>query len=52
MDNLGDGDHQLLVVVRSLQQNGSLAVDYFECVVPLLPFVTCIMFQQLFYFQD
>ena len=29
-DNLGDVDHQLWVVVDSLQQNGSVAVDYFE----------------------
>ena len=33
-DNLGDGDHQLNVVVNSLPQNGSVAVDYFEYVVP------------------
>ena len=43
-DNLGHGDHQLLVYVNSLQQNGSVAVDYFEYVVPLLHFVTRIVF--------
>ena len=50
-DNLGDGDHQLWVVVNSLQQNGSVAVDYFEYVVPLLHFVTRSMFQQSYCFQ-
>ena len=44
-DNLGDGDHQLWVVVNSLQQNGSVAVDYFEYVVPLLHFVTRFVLQ-------
>jgi len=29
-DNLADGDHQLFVYVNSLQQNGTVAVDYFE----------------------
>ena len=29
-DNLGDDDHQFYVFVGSLQQNGSVAVDYFE----------------------
>ena len=32
-DNLGDGDHQLYVHVISLQQNGSVAVDYLEYVL-------------------
>ena len=50
-DNLGDGDHQLLVYVNSLRQNGSVAVDYFEYAVPLLHFVTRSVFQQEFYFQ-
>ena len=50
-DNLGDGDHQLWVVVNSLQQNGSVAVDYFEYVVPLLHLVTGIVFQQNVCFQ-
>ena len=50
-DNLGDGDHQLWVVINSLQQNGSLAVDYLEYVVPLLQLVTGIVFQQDFCFQ-
>ena len=50
-DNLGDGDHQLNVVVNSLPQNGSVAVDYFEYVVPSLHFVTRIVFQQDFCFQ-
>ena len=45
-DNLGDGDHQLSVWINSLQQNGSVAVDYFEYVIPLLQFVTRIVFQQ------
>ena len=47
-DNLGDGDHQLWVYVNSLQQNGSVVVDYFEYVVSLLHFVTRIVFQQDF----
>ena len=47
-DNLEDGDHQLWVVVGFLQQSGSVAVDYFEYVVPLLHFVTKIVFQQDF----
>ena len=49
--NLGDGDHQLWVYVNSLAQNGSVAVDYFVYVVPLLHFVTRIVFQQDFCFQ-
>ena len=48
VDNLGDGDHQLWVVINSLQQNGSVAVDYLEYVVPLLNFVTGFVFQQDF----
>jgi len=32
--NLEDGDHQLFVYVISLQQNGTVAVDYFEYVPP------------------
>ena len=44
-DNLGDGDHQLWVVVNSLQQNGSVAVDYFEYVISLLHLVTRIVSQ-------
>ena len=51
VDNLGDGDHQLWVVVNSLQQNGSVVVDYFEYVAPLLQFGPRIMFQQDFCFQ-
>ena len=51
-DNLGDGDHQLYMYVNSLQQNGSVAVDYVEYVVPLLQCVTGIVFQQKFRFQD
>ena len=51
MDNLQDGDHQLFVTIGSLEQGGFLAVDYFEYVVPLLLFVTCITFQQPFCFQ-
>jgi hypothetical protein len=31
-DNLRDGDHQLYVYVNSLQQNGDVAVNYFEYV--------------------
>ena len=50
-ENLGDGDHQLFMNVTSLQQNGSVAVDYFEYVVPSLYFVTRTVFQQYFYFQ-
>ena len=33
-DNLGDSDHQLYLSVSSLQQNGSVAVDYLEYVLP------------------
>ena len=51
-DNLEDRDHQLWVVVNSLQQNGSVAVDYVEYVVPLLHLVTGIVFQQNFCFQS
>ena len=47
-DNLEDGDHQLWVVVGFLQQNGGVAVDYFEYVVPFLHFVKKIVFQQDF----
>ena len=50
-DNLGDGDHQLYVYINSLQQNGSVAVDYFEYVLPLLHFITRIVFQQFCCFQ-
>ena len=50
-DNIADGDHQLLVYVDSLEENGSLTVDYLEYVVPLLHFVTRIAFQQYFCFQ-
>ena len=50
-DNLGDGDHQLWVVVNSLQQNGSVAVDHFEYVLHLHHFVTRNVFQQFCYFQ-
>ena len=49
--NLEDGDHQLYVYVYSLAQNGSVAVDYFVYVVPLLHLVTRIVFQQDFCFQ-
>ena len=34
-DTLGDDDHRLSVYIYSLQQNGSVAVDYFEYVVTL-----------------
>ena len=50
VDNLGDGDHQVLVYANSLQQNGIVAVDYFEYVLPLLHVVTRIVFQQDFCF--
>src|SRR5258706_2668397 len=50
-DNLGDGDHQLFVYIISLQQNGSVAVDYFEYVIPLLHFVTGNLFRQSYSFQ-
>ena len=50
-DYLGDGDHQLLVNVTSLQQNGSVAVDYFEYVVPLLHFSIRAVLQQDICFQ-
>ena len=50
-DTLGDGDHQFYLVVGSLQQNGSVAVDYIEYVLPLLHFVTRIVFQQFCCFQ-
>ena len=50
-DNLGDGDHQLWVLVNSFEENGSLAVDYLEYVIPLPHFVTKIAFQQYFCFQ-
>ena len=36
-DNMGDEDHQLLVNIESLAQNGTVVVDYFECVAPLCP---------------
>ena len=51
VDNLVDGDHQFLVYVNWFEENGSLAVDYLEYVVPLLHFVTKIAFQQYFCFQ-
>lgn len=35
-ENLGDGDHQLFVYIISLEQNGTVAVDYFEYVIPLV----------------
>ena len=50
-DNLGDGDHQLYLSVSSLQQNGSVAVDYLEYVLPLLQSVPGVVFQQLCCFQ-
>ena len=50
-DNLGDDDHQLLVHINSLPQNGSVVVDYFEYVVPLLHFVTRIVLQQVSAFR-
>ena len=46
-DNLGDGDHQLWVLVALLPQNGSVAVDYLEYVLPLLHFVTRDVLQQV-----
>ena len=50
-DYLGDGDHQLLVNITSLQQNGSVAVDYFEYVIALLYFAIRAVLQQEFCFQ-
>ena len=50
-DNLKDSDHQLLVNVKSLKQDGTVAVDYFEYVVPLLHFVTRTVYQQPCCFQ-
>jgi len=47
-DNFGDGEHQLWVVVNSLQQNGSVVVDYFEYVFPFLCCVVEIVFQRSF----
>jgi len=51
-----EGDHQLLVYINSLQQNGTVngtvAVDYFEYVVPLLHSVTVISLQRPYCFQD
>ena len=47
-NNLGDGDHQLSAFVKGLPQNGSVAIDYFEYVVPLL---TRTVFQQDVGFQ-
>ena len=41
-DHLGDGDHQFYLLIGSLPQNGSVAVDYFEYV---LHFVTRYAFQ-------
>ena len=49
--NFGDGDHQLLVSVNSLPQNGSVAIDYFEYVVSLPHSVTRIVLQKDFCFQ-
>jgi hypothetical protein len=46
-----DGDHQLLVFINSLQQNGTVAVDFFEYVVPSHHSVIIIVFYQLFCFQ-
>lgn len=37
VENLKDGDHQLLFLVNSVQEQGSVMVDYFEYVVPLTP---------------
>jgi len=37
---LEDGDHQFNILFEVPGPNGSLAVDYFEYVVPLLHFVT------------
>jgi hypothetical protein len=45
-DNLGDGDHDLFVLINSLQPNGTIAVDYIEYVILLLPFFTITVFQQ------
>ena len=50
-ENLEDGDHQLYMLVGSLQQNGSVAVDYLEYVLPSLHFVTRAVFQQFCCFQ-
>jgi hypothetical protein len=35
-ETMEDGDHQLLGSIESLQQNGSITLDYFECVVPCM----------------
>ena len=43
-DNLGDGDHQLFVYIISLEQNGTVAVDYFEYAIALLQSVTRVIF--------
>ena len=51
VDNLGDGDHQLFMEVASPQQYGSVAVDYFEYVVPSLYIVIRTVSQQHFCFQ-
>ena len=50
-DTLGDGDHQLLVYVSLIQQNGVVVVDYFEYVLPLLHLVTRIVLHRDFCFQ-
>ena len=50
-NNLRDADHQLYVYVNSLQENGSIVVDYLEYVVPSLHFVTRIVFQDESCFQ-
>ena len=50
-DNVGDGDHQLLVYISSLPPDGIIAVDHFEYVLPLLHFVTRIVLHQDFCFQ-
>ena len=51
VDYLEDSDHQLFVNVKSLKQNGTVAVDYFEYGVPLLHFITRIVPQQSCCFQ-
>ena len=47
-ENLKDDDHQLFVYINSLQQNGTVAVDYFEYVILLcsVPETLC---RQYFY---
>jgi hypothetical protein len=36
-DNIEDGDHQLRGSIESLEQNGGIILDYFECVASFIP---------------